>query len=94
LADIVINVADGVIRKYQKSGFDLKNKYKEFIINLQTEDPRRLGTFKRGKNLDCYIAKLTDSIRVAYHVIDDKPNNRIIIRILNLGDHKEVYGKD
>lgn len=95
MPDTVLDIANKVTRRYLTLGPQSQKSYKEFIMSCQIiEDPKTLGTFKQGKNLNCYVAELNNSIRVAYDVYNDKKNNRKVIKIFNLGDHKEVYGKD
>jgi hypothetical protein len=95
LSDTVLDIANKVTRRYLTLGSESQKSYKEFIMNCQiSENPKTLGTFKKGTGLNCYVAELNNSIRVAYDVYEDKKNNRKVITIFNLGDHKEVYGKD
>jgi hypothetical protein len=47
--------------------------------------PTALGTFKRGKNLGCYVYNVTKSLRLLYTV--DRAANTVLI--VALGDRKK-----
>lgn len=54
------------------------------------DDPRLLGTFKKGKTVGCFVTEVTKSFRLKY----DVDYNQKIIHILDIDDHKGTYGKD
>jgi hypothetical protein len=54
-----------------------------------SDDARKLATFKRGKKYAAYHYDLGRSFRLVYQVIGEK----MVISLLDVGDHKEVYGK-
>lgn len=54
------------------------------------EDPRRIGDRKYGIYDGTYGYNLTKSIRLIYKV----DYNARQIKLLAMGDHKEVYGRD
>lgn len=56
----------------------------------QAEDPGRLGDRKSGRLKGAYTIKLSKSIRLLYVVDYDEYQ----IRLLGVGDHKEIYGRD
>ena len=70
-------------------GANEKAQYQSMIkLLMDSEDPRTHGNFK--KTLGCYTYRLTSSWRVTYDI--DYSNQ--IIQILNIDDHKGIYGKD
>jgi addiction module RelE/StbE family toxin len=80
-----------VLRQFKKLGDIQRNQYREAVKTLANSiDPRRLGTFKRGKKYSAYYYNLDKSFRLVYQVT----NKEMIILLLDVGDHKEVYGKD
>ena len=54
------------------------------------DDPAELGTRKHGEYSNAYSFEIGVSIRLIYSV--DFENK--IIKLIALGSHKEVYGKD
>lgn len=52
--------------------------------------PERLGDHKIGRLNGAYGTRLSKSVRLLY-VIDYSAR---VIRLLDIGDHKEVYGHD
>lgn len=86
-----IRETDQVLRQFKKLGEKQKKQYREAIKTLaSSDDPRKLGTFKRGKKYSAYYYELGRSFRLVYQVINDE----MVILLLDVGDHKEVYGKD
>jgi addiction module RelE/StbE family toxin len=86
-----IRETDQVLRQFKKLGDQQRKRYREAIKTLaSSDDPRKLGTFKRGKKYAAYYYELGRSFRIVYQVI----NEEMIILLLDVGDHKEVYGKD
>ena len=86
-----IRETDRVIRQYIKLGDQQRKQYREAIKNLSaSDDPRKLGTFKHGKRYSAFYYELDRSFRLVYQVM----NAEMIILLLDVGDHKEVYGKD
>ncbi|MGI0014904.1 MAG: type II toxin-antitoxin system RelE family toxin [Nitrososphaera sp.] len=86
-----IRETDQVLRQFKKLGDLQKKQYREAIKTLASSgDPRKLGTFKRGKKYSAYYYELGRSFRLVYLVI----NEEMLILLLDLGDHKQVYGKD
>lgn len=80
-----------VLRQFRKLGDHQKKQYREAVRALaSSEDHRRLGTFKRGKKYSAYYYELGRSFRLVYQII----NEETVILLLDVGDHKEVYGKD
>lgn len=86
-----IRETDEVLRQFKKLGDQQKKQYREAVKTLaNSDDPRKLGTFKRGKKYVAYYYELGRSFRLIYQVI----NEEMVILLLDVGDHKEVYGKD
>lgn len=86
-----IRETDQVLRQFRNLGYQQKKQYREAVKTLaSSDDPRKLGTFKRGKKYSAYYYDLGRSFRLVYQVI----NEEMIILLLDVGDHKEVYGKD
>ena len=54
------------------------------------KDPGRLGDRKSGRLSGVYSLKISKSIRLLYVVDYDKHQ----IRLLGMGNHKEMYGRD
>lgn len=78
------------IRKiFRRLGHAQRQKYIQLFQDFQASgDPRKLGRFKKG--LDCYVAELDSSFRVSYNVLYEQR----IIEILDIDDHKGIYGSD
>ena len=57
---------------------------------MGAEDPERLGDHKIGRLNGTYGIRLSKSVRLLYAV--DCPAR--VIRLLDIGNHKEVYGRD
>ncbi len=86
-----VRETDQVARQFKKLDDQQKKRYREAVKTLaNSDDPRTLGTFKRGKRYAAYYYELDRSFRLVYQVI----NEEMIILLLAVGDHKEVYGKD
>ena len=80
-----------VLRQFKRLGDQQKKRYREAVKTLaSSDDPRKLGTFKRGKKYSAYYYELGRSLRLVYQVI----NEEMVIMLLDVGDHKVVYGKD
>lgn len=63
----------------------------ERLESLQVaRDPGRLGDIKLGPLNGVYGTRLSRSVRLLY-LVDHAAQ---VIRLLAIGDHKEVYGRD
>ncbi len=63
----------------------------ERLESLQNaEDPGRLGDIKIGPLKGVYGTRLSKSVRLLFVVDYDAQ----LIRLLDIGDHKKVYGRD
>jgi mRNA-degrading endonuclease RelE of RelBE toxin-antitoxin system len=85
-----IRETDQVLRQFKKLGERQRKQYREAVETLaSSDDPRKLGTFKRGKKYAAYYYELDRSFRLVYQVIHDE-----MVILLLIGDHEKVYGKD
>lgn len=84
-------MTDEVLRQFRKTGDLQKKQYLQAVKALAcSADLRGLGTFKRGKKYAVYYYDLGRSFWLVYQIM----NEEMIILLLDIGDHKEVYGKD
>jgi addiction module RelE/StbE family toxin len=66
-------------------------KVQQVIDELaKSQDPRKLGAFKRGSKYSGYYYELDRSYRLVYDIIDKE----LTVLMLDVGDHKQVYRKD
>jgi mRNA-degrading endonuclease RelE of RelBE toxin-antitoxin system len=80
-----------VRKKFHELGEPQKSLFKNALKNFkECDDPRTLGTFKKGKMVNCFVINITKSFRLKYDVLLAQK----IIYILDIDDHKETYGKD
>ena len=87
----LIKETDRVARQFKKLGEPERKRFREAVkILSDSKDPRKLGTFKRGAKHTAYYYELGRSFRLAYQIIDKE----VTILLLDIGDHKEIYGKD
>jgi addiction module RelE/StbE family toxin len=85
-----IRETDRVLRQFKKLGEQQKKQYRNAVKTLaSSDDPRKLGTFKRTTKYSAYFYELGRSFRLVYQVVDEE----MIILMLDVGDHKQVYGK-
>ena len=75
---------------YLRDADTIKKSQQLIELLSQVKDPGRLGDRKNGRLRGMYTMKLTKSIRLSYAVDYDKRQ----IRLLDVGDHKTVYGRD
>ena len=69
---------------------ELIRGYKRAVKDLSgSDDPRTLGKRMRGHLDGCYSCRLTKSYRLLYRV---DAHDRIV-RLLDMGDHKELFGR-
>lgn len=84
------NTIERKIKKF-KSDKPLIKNYKAFIEELKVvDDPRTLGDLKHGKFRYCYGMHLTKSHSLIYYV--DFQRNTVFL--IDLDDHKNLYGRD
>lgn len=78
------------LEKY-KANKQLTNNYFKFIKDLtNANDPRMLGEPKQGRFRKCFGRHLTKSHSLIYYVDFE---NRIVY-LIDLDDHKNLYGRD
>ena len=89
-----ISSADDTIDKKLKkfrSDKQIIDGYKRAVIDLSsTTDPRGLGERKHGRYKYCYSYVITKSHRLIYRVLYDQK----IIQLIDLDDHKVLFGRD
>lgn len=75
-------------KKYEHTTYN--ERIRQALRNLQgSSNPRKLGTFKHAAKYTAYYYELDKSFRLVYNVLDDES----VILLLDVGDHKQVYGK-
>lgn len=73
------------------SNSDAVKGYREAVANLaQADDPARLGERKHGPLRHLHSCRMTKSLRLLYSI--DRRRNAIVL--VDLDDHKNVYGRD
>ena len=73
------------------SNSDAAKRYVAAVANLaQADDPGRMGERKHGQLHHLYTYRLTKSLRLLYFV--DRRRNEIVL--VDLDDHKNLYGRD
>jgi mRNA-degrading endonuclease YafQ of YafQ-DinJ toxin-antitoxin module len=79
-------------RKKYRHDHVVRKSLQSVLESLQgAEAPDRLGEPKKDRRFnETYVTRLTKSLRLQYSVDLDTQK----IRLLNMGDHKEVYGRD
>ncbi len=83
-------LAEKHIKKHSRDA-QFQKALKQCIKTLsQAEDPKRFGDRKHGRYKNVYGYKLTNSLRLLYSV----NYNDHKIQCIDIGDHKQVYGKD
>lgn len=69
---------------------ELIKKLEELVESFQhVDDPGRIGDRKSGQFKGVRVARLSKQNRLMYEVMYDKHE----IRLLKIGDHKQVYGR-
>ena len=81
---------DKKLKKF-KSNQPLIKNFTNFIEDLKTvDDPARLGELKHGIYKNCIGRHLTKSYTLIYYVDYSKK----IVWLVDLDDHKNLYGRD
>lgn len=74
-----------------KSNRDVTKGYRVAVVDLvQSADPADMGIRKRGQLCHLYSYNITKSFRLLYTVDYRKRE----IRLVDLDDHKNLYGRD
>lgn len=80
-----------VRKKFHDLGEPQKSLFRVLLQDFKIcEDPRAIGILKKGKSVNCYVTEITKSFRVKY----DVDLVACEIYILDIDDHKGIYGKD
>ena len=78
-------------KQYARLDPILRKRVEEAIKQLmESEDPERLGEYKRGRFLGCYAYDIGRRYRILY-LVERETNT---IWLLRVGTHKQVYEKD
>lgn len=82
-------VLNGSLKKY-KSDRRVMKGYRRALSDLaRSDDPAAAGSRKRGRLQNYYSYSVTRSHRMIYGINYGKR----VIRVIYLGDHKEVYDR-
>lgn len=77
--------------KKLKSDKAIIESFKKIVVELaNSKDPRSTGDLKHGRYRYCYGIHLTKSYSLIYRVFEEKR----IIQLIDLDDHKNLYGRD
>ena len=88
-----IRPSDKLDRKVNKlrSNTEVFDGYKNALFELvRSADPESMGERKRGHLCHLYGYRITKPYRLLHHV--DRDNREIVV--VDLDDHKNVYGRD
>lgn len=88
-----IRLNDNFVRKLHKhsSKRDVIDGYENAALDLiHSVDPERPGDHKRGSLNRLYGCRITKSYRLLYYV--DRSRKEVVM--VDLGGHKNVYGRD
>ena len=88
-----IQVGDSVLDslQYYKADKAVSKGYRHFVKNLaHSDNPASMGVPKKGKYGGCLGVHITKSVVLVYRI--DYAARRI--DLVNMGDHKKVYGRD
>lgn len=81
---------DRALRRY-KAGKSVRNACRRAVQDLAySDDPPTMGVPKRGRHAGCFGTHITKSVVLLYRT--GYTSHRI--DLLELGDHKTVYGSD
>ncbi len=83
------DIIDKKLKKFKSNQSLIKN-FTNFIEELKTDDPARLGESKHGVYKNCIGKHLTKSHALIYYVDYSKG----IVWLVDLDDHKNLYGRD
>ena len=81
---------DDALQRY-KADKSVRNTYHRVVRDLvYSDDPATMGVPKKGKYAGCFGTHITKSVVLLYRI--DYASHRI--DLVELGDHKMVYGSD
>lgn len=91
--DIIQEPVEPKLKKF-KSNKPLLNKYESFLEDVKllndNDDPAKLGTKKHARYGHCFGYHLTKSHTLIFSIDFDEH----VINLIDLDDHKTLYGKD
>ena len=86
-----ISISNRFKKQYRKLDPVLKERVAEAIKQLmESNEPEKLGEYKRGRFLGCYAYEIGRQYRILY-LVERETNT---IWLLRVGTHKQVYEKD
>jgi addiction module RelE/StbE family toxin len=78
-------------KQYSKLSSEISQRVQLAIKELESsDDPTRLGEPKQGALKNCFAYEIGNKYRIIYSV----NKQEIVILLLKVGKHKDVYGKD
>jgi addiction module RelE/StbE family toxin len=78
-------------KQYSKLSSELSQRVQSAINELESsDDPMKLGEPKQGSLKNCFAYDIGRKYRIIYNVCKIE----IVVLLLKVGKHKDVYGKD
>ncbi|MDE2588805.1 type II toxin-antitoxin system RelE family toxin [Candidatus Nitrosotalea okcheonensis] len=78
------------LKKFKSDKMVITN-FKRIVVELaNSENPRKMGELKHGRYRYCYGIHVTKSHTLLYRIFEEKK----IIQLVDLDDHKNLYGRD
>lgn len=78
-------------KQYSKLSLEISQRVQSAIQELvSSDDPTKLGEPKQGHLKNCFAYEIGKQYRIIYSV----NKAEIMILLLKVGKHKDVYGKD
>ena len=78
------------IKKF-KSDKTIIDNFKKIVVELaNSDDPRSMGDLKHGRYRYCYGIHITKYYSLIYRIFEEKR----VIQLIDLDDHKNLYGRD
>lgn len=78
-------------RQYSKLSTEISKRVDSAINELKSsDDPMKLGEPKQGSLKNCFAYEIGNKYRIIYTVY----KTEIVILLLKVGKHKDVYGTD
>lgn len=78
-------------KQYSKLSADVSKRVQSAIKELESSaDPTKLGEPKQGSLKNCFAYEIGSKYRIIYAVY----RAEIVILLLRVGKHKDVYGSD
>jgi len=87
----IIHYSKTFERQYSKLSSELGKRVDTAITDLESsDDPAKLGEPKLGSLKNCFAYEIGKQYRIIYSV----NKAEIMILLLKVGKHKDVYGRD